>query len=324
MADVGRSMSPPGQEGSLPERLKALEDVQKAAFNILEDFNEERVKLERFQQATMNLLDDMYLEQSKLGETEHALMNMLEDIEVEREKVEMSRALLESANKEMEAFSYSVSHDLQAPLRALSGFSKALLEDYSGRLDEEGRKYLNFIRDNAHKMGQLISDLLAFSRLSRQQMLESDIDMLKLAGAVFEEQRAAAAGRQIERIFKEMPPARGDAAMIRQVLVNLISNAVKFTGSRERAVIEMGCQQRGNECAYFVRDNGAGFDMRYAHKLFGVFQRLHREDEFPGTGVGLALVQRIIVRHGGRVWAEGAVGEGATFYFTLSKGGPVK
>ena len=329
------------EPANLSERLSAFEDTQRATVNILEDFDEERGKLQLLQQATMNLLEDfdaerrnyqliqkatlnlladMNDERDKSAMTQNALMNILEDIEVERAKSEQSRALLESVNKELEAFSYSVSHDLQAPLRAISGFAEAVSEDYSTRLDDQGKRYLALIQESAHKMARLIDDLLAFSRLGRQQMVESDIDMGALARTVFAELASQAPGRRVEFAASSVPPVRGDKAMIRQVLVNLFANAIKFTRSREKTVIEFGFQRDSNAGCYFVKDNGVGFDMQYVHKLFGVFQRLHSVAEFEGTGVGLALVSRIVTRHAGRVWAEGKVGEGATVYFTLPKG----
>ncbi len=226
-------------------------------------------------------------------------------------------AQLEAANKELEAFSYSVSHDLRAPLRAIVGFSRVLLEDYIDRLDEEGKRVLNIIGSNTKKMGQLIDDLLLFSRLGRQEIRRSDINMEKLAKTVFEELKLAVPERKVQIIINALFPAQGDQAMIRQVFVNLLFNSIKFTRPKETAVIEVDGRSEGDENIYAIKDNGVGFDMKYVNKLFGVFQRLHSSEEFEGTGVGLAIIQRIIHRHGGRVWAEGEVGKGATFFFTL-------
>jgi light-regulated signal transduction histidine kinase (bacteriophytochrome) len=228
-------------------------------------------------------------------------------------------AELESANKELEAFSYSISHDLRAPLRAVDGFSQAVLEDYGGQLPEEGRRDLQTIRDGAQRMGMLIDDLLKFSRLSRTPLNKQTVNMSKLVGNVFESLNSQQEGRQVDIRIGELPDCSGDAGLLNQVWVNLISNAFKYTGRCEAAVIEVGCKFEHEENVYFVRDNGAGFNMRYVDKLFGVFQRLHRADEFEGTGVGLAIVQRIIHRHGGRIWADAAVNQGATFKFTLQK-----
>lgn len=300
------------------EEKAKLTQLHQASMNLLEDFDEERRKYQLIQKATLNLLEDMNEERQKSDETQHAIMNMLEDIEVERVKAEQARALLETVNKELEAFSYSVSHDLRAPLRAISGFAEAVLEDYAPWLDEEAKRYLGLIKSNAHRMGQLIDDLLAFSRLGRAEMRLADIDMRALAKAVSDELAALAPGRIIEFTVLPAPPAHADLTLVRQVLVNLLSNAIKFTRTREKATIEFG--YLADAGAYYVKDNGVGFDMQYVGKLFGVFQRLHAITEFEGTGVGLALVHRIITRHGGRVWAEGKIGQGATFYFTLPKG----
>lgn len=231
------------------------------------------------------------------------------------ERVSERTRQLEDANRELESFSYSVSHDLRTPLRAIDGFSHQVLNRYADKLDDEGRHYLNLVRDNAQKMGRLIDDILAFSRMGRLEMSRAEVDMEALARAVFEEVRAAS-GREISVEFKPLPPATGDLAMLRQVWVNLLGNAVKFTRNKT-AQIEVGACRESAETVYYVRDNGAGFDMRYADKLFGVFQRLHGEEEFEGTGIGLATVKRIVTRHGGRVWAQGKVNEGATFYFAL-------
>jgi len=221
---------------------------------------------------------------------------------------------------ELEAFSYSVSHDLRTPLLTIDGFSRVLLEDHSAKLGAEGERLLSIICANAQNMGQLIDDLLAFSRLGHQEMRPSEVNLSKLASAVFEELKAAAPERDLQFNLKPLPPAYGDAAMIRQVFVNLLSNAMKFTAPRETAFIEVGFGGEDIQNTYYVKDNGVGFDMKYADKLFGVFRRLHGGDKFPGTGVGLAFVQRIIQRHGGRVWAEAKAGEGAAIYFTLPKG----
>jgi len=238
--------------------------------------------------------------------------------ELEQRVVERT-AQLEAANKELEAFSYSVSHDLRAPLRAIDGFSRVILEDYFDKLDDEGKRVTNIIRKNTQKMAQLIDDLLVFSRLGRQEIRISGIKMEKLVKDVFDEHALAVPERKIQFDIRELPSAKGDQALIRQVLTNLLSNSIKFTRSKETARIEVGCRREGNENIYYIKDNGVGFDMQYGDKLFGVFQRLHSSQEFEGTGVGLAIVQRIIHRHGGRVWAEGKVNEGATLYFTLPR-----
>ncbi|MFW6180882.1 MAG: sensor histidine kinase [Spirochaetota bacterium] len=239
----------------------------------------------------------------------------------------LSRNLAES-NRQLESFSYSVSHDLRAPLRAVAGFSEILYEEYEPRLDQEGKRLLGIIRDNVRKMGTLIDDLLTFSRLGRRKLEHSRVDMKALAGEVFEELREEyPREREVELRLGELPPARGDRSMVRLVLVNLVDNALKFTRGRAPAVIEIGwgpspdaavAEKQGNKVWYYVRDNGVGFDMKYRDKLFEVFQRLHSSEQFEGTGVGLANVRRIVQRHGGRVWAEGEPGKGAAVYFTLS------
>ncbi|MBI4772569.1 MAG: PAS domain S-box protein [Deltaproteobacteria bacterium] len=303
------------------EEKANLQNLQLATMNLLEDLDEERLNFQQIQKATLNLLEDMNAEREKSDQTQRALMNILDDVEVERVKAEQARALLESVNKELEAFSYSVSHDLRSPLRAISGFTQALMEDWAPLLDDDGKRYLALVQENAHRMGQLIDDLLTFSRLGRQTMTVTEIDMADLAQSVYDELETRTSGRNIAFTMGAIPPAQGDKALIRQVLVNLISNAVKFTQTRERALIEFGYETQGGDGAYFIRDNGVGFDMRYVDKLFGVFQRLHSVTEFEGTGVGLALVYRIVTRHGGSVWAEGRLDRGAAFYFSLPQKG---
>jgi PAS domain S-box-containing protein len=224
---------------------------------------------------------------------------------------------LEAANKELEAFSYSVSHDLRTPLRAIDGFSHILLEDYTDKLDDEGKRLLNVVRDNTSRMGQLIDDILKFSRTGRLELTFAEIDMERLAHEVFEELQPSVTGRKLQLEIEPIPAVTGDRTMMRQVFVNLLSNAIKFSRPKEAARIKVGGSIEGNEAIYYVKDNGVGFDMQYVDKLFGVFQRLHSVDEFEGTGIGLSIVKRIITRHGGRVWAEGKVNEGATIYFAL-------
>jgi PAS domain S-box-containing protein len=235
-------------------------------------------------------------------------------------RVQERTAQLEAANKELEAFSYSVSHDLRAPLRAVNGFAGIVLEDYGSLLPVEGQRYLERIRNGGQQMGQLIDDLLMFSRLSRQPMSRQLVDHRKLVQDEINELKPYwGAERRIDIQLGNLPSDQGDSALLKQVWANLLSNAVKYSRGRNPAIIEIGCNATDGRKVYFVRDNGTGFDMKYAEKLFGVFQRLHRPDEFEGTGVGLAIVQRIIVRHGGRIWADAKVGQGATFYFTLNE-----
>ena len=223
----------------------------------------------------------------------------------------------QEANKELEAFCYTVSHDLRAPLRGITSFAQLLVQDYGSKLDEEGRRLLGIIQRETQRMGRLVDELLGFSRLSRQHLRKSVLDMTAMAMSVFDELMTRHPGRKPELELNPLPTACGDEALVRQVFVNLLSNAIKFTGQREIARIEIGSQSDSEEDIYYVKDNGAGFDPKHAGKLFGVFQRLHGQEEFEGTGVGLALVQRIIHRHGGRIWAKSNVNQGATFYFTV-------
>ena len=232
----------------------------------------------------------------------------------ERKRIEQA---LRETNAELEAFSYSVSHDLRAPLRAIHGFARILLEDHGTQLDPEAARLLAVIDDNTRRMGQLIDDLLAFSRLGRKELDAARVDMAELFRTVADDVRRSAGERPLEITIGPLPPARGDRDMLRQAITNLLDNAAKFTRHRTPGQIDVGHRTDGAETVYYVKDNGAGFDQRYAGKLFGVFQRLHRAEEFEGTGVGLAIVQRIVLRHGGRVWAEGQLDAGATFSFTL-------
>jgi signal transduction histidine kinase len=227
---------------------------------------------------------------------------------------------LELANRELEAFSYSVSHDLRAPLRAMDGFTRILVEEEIGALSVRGQRFLGLVRENAGQMGHLVDDLLAFSRLGRQSIRKQVVDPAVLVRQVLEDLEAEREGRQVEIVMTTLNASEGDPVLLKQVWANLLANALKFTRDRESARIEIGSNGAGSETVYSVRDNGVGFDMRYADKLFGVFQRLHRSEEYEGTGVGLAIVQRIVQRHGGRVWAESEEGKGATFYFAIPGG----
>jgi light-regulated signal transduction histidine kinase (bacteriophytochrome) len=228
---------------------------------------------------------------------------------------------LEDTNKEMESFSYSVSHDLRAPLRAIEGYSRMILSKQGDKFDENTRHQFDVIRQNVKMMGQLIDDLLALSRLGRQELSMSALNMEELHRDVWEELRAINPDKPIDMKIGHVPLGMGDRSLIKQVIINLLSNAIKFTRIREVPFIELGGYVTETENVYYIRDNGVGFDMQYHDKLFGVFQRLHQTEAFEGTGIGLATVQRIIHRHGGRVWAEGLVGEGASFYFVVPRSG---
>jgi signal transduction histidine kinase len=245
-------------------------------------------------------------------------------MDVDRKQAERrlkeNTAQIVAVNKELESFSYSVSHDLRAPLRAIDGFSRALLEEHSKHLDPEGQRLLGMIRTGTKQMGRLIDDLLVFSRISRKVLEKSNVEMTGMARSVMYELLQLEPDRFVAVTINHLAAAQGDRAMIRQAFTNLISNALKFTRHQPKPAVEIGWYRDGNEDIYYVKDNGVGFDMRYVNRLFGIFQRLHRAEEFEGTGAGLAIVQHIIHRHGGRIWAEGKVNEGATLYFALPRG----
>jgi len=241
-----------------------------------------------------------------------------EEIRKLNQELEKRTTDLEASNKELEAFAYSVSHDLRAPLRHMVGFTELLQKNVSSMLDEKSLRYMKTILESAKRMGTLIDDLLAFSRIARAETRQRPVSLEELVKEVLPDLQRETEGREIAWNIGALPDTFGDRPMLRLVLVNLIANALKFTRTRPRAEIEIGCLERKNDAVVvFVRDNGVGFDMRYAHKLFGVFQRLHQSGTFEGTGIGLATVQRIIHRHGGSVWAEGLVDGGATFFFSL-------
>ena len=268
----------------------------------------------------------------EIGALVTAFNEMLEEIQLQEaelrtahdrleQRVAERTAQLETSNRELEAFSYSVSHDLRAPLRSIEGFSRALLEDCADRLDEAGKDSLNRVIASTVRMGQLIDGLLNLSRVTRAEIRGRSVDLSSLAGEIVEELRQGEDGRRVQCDVAGGAVVEGDPALLRAVLQNLIGNAWKFTRKRDEARIEFGVAKESGERAFFVRDNGAGFDMTYSDKLFGAFQRLHGQNEFPGIGIGLATVQRIVNRHGGRTWATGAPDQGATIYFTLGNGG---
>jgi signal transduction histidine kinase len=276
------------------------------------------------------------VEISQLAEAFNSMAASLQqrDSDVERARLEIQKmnaelerrvqertSQLSAANQELESFSYSVSHDLRAPLRHLDGFAELLKKSQTERLDEKGRRYVEVISQAAKKMGLLIDELLVFSKMGRHEMLKSPVDMRAIVTETLGQLEHDYARREIEWVISDLCQVEADPAMLRLVWINLISNAVKYTRPRDRARIEIGSYDTTTENVFFVRDNGVGFDMKYADKLYGVFQRLHSENEFEGTGIGLANVRRIISRHGGRTWAESKLGEGSTFYFSLIKHG---
>jgi len=250
---------------------------------------------------------------SEIAEREQALRQT-------NDALERQTIALQSANKDLEGFSYSISHDLRSPLRAIDGFALMLDEDYAKSLDDEGRRYINVIRDGASRMSALIDDLLKFSRFGRQPINPQEIETADLVGRAMNEVLAARLGTGTPQVeIAPLPHCQGDPMLLLQVWVNLLSNAVKYSCRADAPRVTVGGEVRGEEAVFFVRDNGTGFDMKYVAKLFGVFQRLHAAEDYPGTGVGLAIVQRIVTRHGGRAWAESVLGQGATFYFSLPR-----
>jgi signal transduction histidine kinase len=291
----------------LEEKVAELED----AYRLLEQQSLEKLRLAQLEIAQRTHAEEM------IRQSEAQIQALNADLE--RRVVERT-AQLESAVTELDAFSYSVSHDLRAPLRAVNGFSRILLEDHAADLPPAAGELLRTILNSAKRMGQLIDDLLALSRLGRAALRKQRILPAEVARDVLIELAPLYADRSVEIVIPELAACAADPALLHQVYVNLLSNALKFTSKRAVAHIEAGCRQTEGEVVYFVRDNGAGFDMRYADKLFGAFQRLHRAEDYDGTGVGLAIVQRIVHRHGGRIWAEAAPDQGATFSFTLAEG----
>jgi signal transduction histidine kinase/uncharacterized membrane protein len=292
------------------------------ANELLEDRVQERTKalLQTNEELEMEIQERHQVEQERdrlisslqVSETQVRQLNAeLEERVVQRTKQ------LEIANQELEAFSYSVSHDLRSPLRAIDGFARMLQEDYGQTFDYEAHRYLNVIRDNAQRMGTLIDDLLNLARLNRKEISKQTIFPKDLIDQIVHDLRPSWGDREIEFAIADLPPYQADLSLFTQVWINLLSNAIKYTSKIDHAYIEIGSMVINSEIVYFIRDNGAGFDMQYANKLFGVFHRMHLDDEFEGTGIGLAIVQRIIHKHGGRIWAEAAINQGATFYFTI-------
>jgi light-regulated signal transduction histidine kinase (bacteriophytochrome) len=250
-------------------------------------------------------------------ELEQRVEERTHELRESNEALQRNAAQVLAANRELDAFAYSVSHDLRAPLRSIDGFSQVVLQDYAEKLDETGRNALHRVRAATQRMGMLIDDLLKLARITRAEMRREPVDLSGMAQEIVAELQRASPERQVELAIAPGLKAQGDARLLRVVLDNLLRNSWKYTGKQPRPRVEFASVEVNGGRAFMVKDNGAGFDMKYADKLFGVFQRLHSAAEFEGTGVGLATVQRIITRHGGRIWAEGAVDQGATFYFTL-------
>ncbi len=289
---------------ALAETAKAISDRQ--------DYS---VRASKISNDELGSLTDAF--NHMLGQIQKQNMEIVSFNQRLEQKVMERTTELEIANKELESFTYTVSHDLRAPLRGVHSYSKILEEDYGDKLDAEGKKNIEVIIRNSRRMGELIDDLLAFSRLGRKEVNKKDIHMDSLVKSITDEILSSFAEQDIEIKVKPLPPAMGDQALIKQVWVNLISNAVKYSGKQQKIIIEIDSYQKENSNIYYVKDNGVGFDMQYYNKLFGVFQRLHSQEEFEGTGVGLAITQRIIQKHHGEVWAESGLNMGATFYFSL-------
>lgn len=300
-----------GSEGQI-----ALKNTVKALLNILDDYSAEKNRAKDTQRALLNIMEDSTADRMDMKNMQRAILNILEDYGDEKGKVENINKDLASLNEELETFSFSISHDLRAPLRAITGFANILQEDYASKMDVDGKSYLNAILNNSKRAGELIDDILAFSRLGREQITTSEINMTDLVQSVIEEETGSNSN-EIEFTIDELLPSMGDRALVKQVWVNLISNAIKYSKNESKNKIKIGSYYKENLIYYYVKDEGVGFDMIYYDKLFGVFERLHSREEFEGTGIGLAIVQRIIERHGGSVWAESKLNEGSCFYFSL-------
>ena len=293
--------------------------------NLLVSTYEAAVETNSELRKTQRELQDLSAELAAQGEElqvqNEELSTLAEELQKRTAEAEAANRKLKFANRELESFSYSVSHDLKAPIRAIQGFSRMLMGEHAARLDEEGHRLLDVIVNNTQIMTKLIDDLLALSQVGRHQLRRSQVDLAALARQVFKRLREQEPEREIQLTVKDLPQVWGDPALINQIMMNLLGNAIKYTRTKENAAIEVGCNTQGSEDIFYIKDNGVGFEARYADKLFGVFQRLHGGEEYEGTGVGLAIVKHIVQRHGGRVWAAGKPDEGAIFYFTLPKAG---
>jgi signal transduction histidine kinase len=304
--------------------IKVHNLVPQVPIVILSGLTDEELAAKAVSEGAQDYLVKGHVDSNLLGRSlRYAIERKRAEVELQKyrdhleELVVQRTTELTAVNKELESFSYSVSHDLRSPLRSIDGFSQALLEDYSDKLDEKGKDYLHRARSAAQRMSHLIDDLLNLSRVTRSEMRHETVDLSTLARKVTAELQKTQPGRHVEFVITEGLTVNGDTALLRVALENMLGNAWKFTGKQPKARIEFGVTHHEGKPTYYVRDDGVGFDMTYVGKIFAPFQRLHSNDEFPGTGIGLATVQRIILRHGGKVWAEGAVGKEATFYFTL-------
>ncbi len=324
LSEAALAISHGNWEKSLPQSdaVDEVGDLTRAFSQMSEHLATAQGDLEKQAKALQNTNTRLHLEITEHQLTQQEIHHLNMELE---QRVLQRTAQLKVANQELEAFAYSVSHDLRAPLRSIDGFSQALLDDYGERLDGEGQEFLRRVRGASQRMAQLIDDLLYLSRITRGEMIRKAVDLSSLVELVVQELHQNDPQRKVEVVVQPGVKAEGDSRLLRVVLENLLDNAWKFTGHCEQGRIEFGiekvvCSEEVGspvDFAYYVRDNGAGFDPAYSEKLFGVFQRLHRVDEFPGTGIGLATVQRIIHRHGGQVWADGEVDKGATFFFAL-------
>ena len=306
----------PHRDGTSRTILSSISLLQDSAGNLTGTVGVNRDISERAALAISNarLLEQVQRELAERTRAEAEVRTLSATLE---QRVIARTAALTAANQELEAFSYSVSHDLRAPLRAIDGFSRILLEDYTAALPAEAQHYFQLVRSSTQQMGQLIDDLLAFSHLGRQALARRSVDPTELVQQCLDELRTEQVGRQVVLTIGALPACAADPALLKQVWINLLSNALKYTRQRDPARIEIASQIADGETVYVIKDNGVGFDTHYSDKLFGVFQRMHRAEDYEGTGVGLAIVQRIIHRHGGRVWATAEIDHGATFYFTL-------
>ncbi|ONF92328.1 sensor histidine kinase [Leptospira santarosai] len=311
------------QGNDLSEKIKSLiQEVKAEEFKLLNvRKNNSKMHLAisvtlLFSGITLNLLF-IFLQNWSIYKESQRRQKAESVLEVSNQNLKSYSEQLERSNKDLEAFSYSVSHDLRSPIRGILGFSKILLEDYGTELGEESRRIVNIIIQSSENMGELIDDLLEYSRLGRREPIFSIVNMKTMVEKILEEVTNYYPDIKMETIVGDLPPTKGDTGLLKQLLFNLISNSFKYSRKKENPKIEIGSYQNDGKTVFFVKDNGAGFDMKYQHKLFNIFQRLHHADQFEGTGVGLAIVKRVIERHNGKVWGDGKLNEGACFYFTL-------